>query len=404
MNYIITGGEFNNKGAEAMTLLTISRIRQHDSNAKIILISNNPVPKEFENIKITRYAVCNNTINYLLTGSKVELCKAWIKNAIKFIQRKSEKIVSPMKLKKIYKNCAFTFDISGFALSSKFNETRSQVFLDYLRISQKYQVKSILMPQSFGPFDFKTIAFEEMKNVLQSCHLIYAREKEGYDYLKNMGLNRVILSTDMVLTEKEIDYRFVFPGNPPKSFSYVLDGTKNYVGIIPNFRTLDSKKISLEHLLGLYRSMTDLVLSAGKSVYLIPHAKEDIMICSKIKAMYSDNTNVILIDKVLHSYEYQELVSHFDYIIASRYHSIIHAYKEATPALILGWAVKYKELAERFEQTEYVFDITDDFSSEKILTALQILNSNHEKDSEFIRSILNEIQKNDLFLPIFRTN
>ena len=57
--------------------------------------------------------------------------------------------------------------------------------------------------------------------------------------------------------------------------------------------------------------------------------------------------------------EYSLMVRQFDFIIASRFHSIVHAYKEGVPAIIFGWATKYQELAGHFDQSKFVFDITD---------------------------------------------
>lgn len=50
MNYLIRVGEFNNKGAKAMTLVAFNRILQTDKNANIFMLNNgNKAPFVFGN-------------------------------------------------------------------------------------------------------------------------------------------------------------------------------------------------------------------------------------------------------------------------------------------------------------------------------------------------------------------
>ena len=82
-------------------------------------------------------------------------------------------------------------------------------------------------------------------------------------------------------------------------------------------------------------------------IYLVAHAGEDLEMCKEVKRRINNNDSVVLIDHVLYSFNYEAFVSNMDFVIASRYHSLIHAYKKSTPAIILGWAEKYEELAKK---------------------------------------------------------
>ena len=91
------------------------------------------------------------------------------------------------------------------------------------------------------------------------------------------------------------------------------------------------------------------------------------------------------------------LVKQFDFLIASRYHSIIHAYKEGIPCVALGWAVKYQELLELFNQSNYVFDVRNMNNFVEILNAVVWLDKKHLLESKKIKKELFEVQKENCF-------
>ena len=47
-NIIIVGGDFNNKGAQAMSFITISRLREHFPNHEILFASGMDVVRKKE--------------------------------------------------------------------------------------------------------------------------------------------------------------------------------------------------------------------------------------------------------------------------------------------------------------------------------------------------------------------
>ena len=124
--------------------------------------------------------------------------------------------------------------------------------------------------------------------------------------------------------------------------------------------------------------------------------------CKDIKNQFSDNQNVILLEDDLFCFELLDLLSKFDYVIASRYHSIVHSYLNGVPALLLGWSFKYEELAKKFDQSSYFFDIRNKLSLDMLKSTLKNLNNNYIIEKEKITSKLEEIrQYEDIFLTIF---
>ena len=96
--------------------------------------------------------------------------------------------------------------------------------------------------------------------------------------------------------------------------------------------------------------------------------------------------------------EYDELVKRFDFIVCSRYHGAVHAYRNCVPCILLGWAVKYEELAQLFEQRKYSFDLTsEDLDISKITDAIETMCMNGRKESRIIQDKLESIRKENCF-------
>lgn len=361
MNYLIIGGEFNNKGAEAMTFTCVQNIIKNDSESQIYLLnSGNYNPYIFKpNVKYlyTSSYFAEETLNKFSKIGLIQRIKDFIKlfvpNKKSFIfQNKSE-------LTNILKTIDVTFDISGFKLSSKWGEEGSINYLNWILLMKKFGSKVYLMPQSFGPFNYdKDYVVKEIQQVLPLCDHIYVREGDGYKLLLENHMTNVSLSPDSVLLEKNINIKGFITNVDDLSENIKVINSHN-VAIIPNYRLLDKGDYLLSDLLGLYRLIINMMLSKKYTVFLTAHAGEDLEICRKIKEEYSDCDNVVLLDHVMFSFNYESFVKKMDFIIASRYHSLVHAYKEYVPAIIIGWSIKYSDLANILNQKKYLYNICE---------------------------------------------
>ena len=127
------------------------------------------------------------------------------------------------------------------------------------------------------------------------------------------------------------------------------------------------------------------------------HSELDRKLCEKIKKLFIDSDNVHLLDQEFSCIEFDEIVKKFDFLIASRYHSIVHAYKNHIPCIVLGWAEKYQTLAANFQQEQYLFDVRENLDIQMILDKIECMQSNKTVESEKIRVKLQEIQKENVF-------
>lgn len=386
-NIIITGGGLTNKGAQAMTLITVDAIRQRYPEHRIFLYSETDrcrpeSEKTVYNFEFTgwyplKFARCQH--NFLLRTVTL------LKNHTELLEAEQ-----------IYRNADFIIDISGYALGSNWNDKVCNDYLDILEFAQGFDIPMYLMPQSFGPFDFgaENKRFDKrIRRLLPTAKIIFAREQEGFDALINTyGLTNVQLAQDLVLSSKDIDLTHVFKKLPNITIPDVLPKS---VALIPNM--MNAEMGSSESVRILYADIIKAVLSHGRNVYIIRHSDMDAALCRSLKKMFSDDENVILSDRDFNCLEFNELVKRFDYCVASRYHAIVHAYKNGIPCVVVGWATKYHDLLKRFNQEKYMFDVREQICSDDLIEAISLMEKNYRDESMSVLSELSKIQEQNVF-------
>jgi colanic acid/amylovoran biosynthesis protein len=386
-NIIITGGELFNKGAQAMTFVAVHELRRRFPEHRIYLLSE---------MDLARPAAEREPYAFDFTGwYPIKFARAQKNPLLRLLCR----LRSGAELKRcesIYKNCDAMIDISGYALGSNWSAANNDRYLNHMEFAKAFGIPVYLMPQSFGPFDFGAEhpgIDERCRKLLPGAKLILAREQEGYDALMNAyGLTNVRLAPDLVLNNRGVDLSRIFRGAPELDVPQVEPGT---VGIVPNGRNLDLG--NPEAVLELYAAAIRRALEQGRRVCLLHHATSDARICDGLKSRFADDDRVQLIRRELSCLEFNELVKRFDYLVGSRFHSIVHAFKNAVPCIALGWAKKYEVLLEQFGQGDYLFDVRNDPSTGELLAAMDRLGRCHRAESEKIASCLAEVQKDNVF-------
>ena len=386
-NVIITGGELFNKGAQAMTFVAVNEIKKRFPNHRVYLLSEMDLARPAE--ERAKYAFDFTgwyPIKFARSQHNVML-NLWcrLRNGAEF--REAEEL---------YKNCDAMIDISGYALGANWSAQNNDRYLNHLEFARAFDIPVYLMPQSFGPFDFgeeNPGIDERCRKLLPTCKAILAREQEGYDALvSTYGLANVQLAPDLVLNNKGSDLTDIFKEVPQFEFPEIASGS---IAIVPNGRNLTVGND--EEVLALYQAAIQRGVEQGKKVYLLHHATSDAAICAQLKERFAAEEKVVLLEREFSCLEFNELVKCFDYLVASRFHSIVHAYKNGIPCAILGWAKKYEELSEQFGQREYLFDVRGHVEPSALCAAMDRLNQDSALESRNIRKRLEDVQKENIF-------
>ena len=386
---LITGADFKNKGGQSMLYITISELRCRFPDCQIYYPTSNTV----ENVKVIPVFYNLDSLLYM-HGGMLKL-KAIIKSIVKGILGKKGNLKQITELKRTYPILDYVIDISGFNLSSDWNDKLNFKYLEFIRQAKKYKIPVYLMPQSFGPFVYKKrqkIMDKRIKELLSYCKKIYVREKDGMEYLKKYELNNCELSADLVLQNKSFSISEVFY-KPP--IIGIPDVVQNSIGIIPNIRSFEHGNQNM--LLFIYAKIIEKALKKGKVIYILRHAEEDYSICEMIKKLFNDDKKVVLLKESFNCLEYSALVEKFDFIVGSRYHALVHGFKKGIPALALGWAVKYNYLFEVLDMDGFAFDVREEIEISKVLARLDELCNNREILSKRICKKVSMIQKKNCF-------
>lgn len=379
MNIYITGGGTNNKGALSMLETTIKRLTKLYDNDVVFYVEllelktwNSKLPCNIIRCDYNayRYALKKDKSIKLLIETLIKTTKLSAKRILK--QSIGEyKIRNLYSVDKIISKIDIAFDISGFSLSSKWDDMTNKLYLYRIELFKKYKIPYILLPQSFGPFNYnlnRSVDVAEIKNHLSDTKFIFAREKSGYDLLKNkLQLNNVYYCKDIVLMSR----------NNPDDYNKNLT-TKGEIGIIPNLKISSSIESAIE----IYIQVITYLLKKNLKVYIINHTSFDIVLAKKVYAMFADKKDVFYIENDYGPDEFKEYISQLDFLIASRYHSVIHAYHVDTPCVIMAWAEKYHVLASIFNQKEYVYDAKQFTKNKEVFyRMIDIMNKNCIQES-----------------------
>ena len=393
MKYLITGAQFNNKGAQSLLFTAISEIKKRDIEADFYYL---PIDDPFKydaklyNFKIVFDDMAIDDCNFDFRRNLRNRYYCF-KDFFKFLFSKSKLY----KLSYVLNEIDYLVDVSGYALTSKFDLSGAYRYCRLINSAKSRGKKVVLMPQSFGPFNYENDLKKLIVESLNKVDLICCRESEGVHMLKEIGVtNQVLLRCDIVLSSDETQSSNIYVNKTEPCLLEIL--TKNNVGIVPNKQLL--KHGNVDNVMGVYKLIIEELISKNKNIYIFKHSN-DMEMCRMIYSLFEVNELVHLIEEDIDCLAFGEFLKRFDFIIGARYHSIVHAYKVGVPCLILGWAIKYVELAKLFGQERFVFDITEANSQNilKITDGLNYLCDSSRIETERISNCLMSIKANNCF-------
>lgn len=399
MKVLITGANFNNKGAQSMLFVTIDELQKRIPDCEIYFGCGLGDP-ELDNVCFKQICFSREGRYIALGGTQAvfNFFVAIAKACIKLVKGKRANLWKFMDAGKYISSMNLIVDVSGFALGDKWSRRTNENFLNTIRLAKRHDIPVFIMPQSFGPFEFPS-GMEDIKDeiadLLRYPVTVFAREKEGYTFLtRDFGLKNVKLSKDLVLQNAGVNLNHIYVNPPALSLPEIQ--TEHNVGIVPNAQCFRHGNIT--EVLDIYHAIIEELLAQKKEVYVFRHSGEDLAFCKKIAEMFEDEARVHLLENDFSCLEYDAFVKSFEFIICSRFHGIVHAYKNYIPAIALGWAVKYRELTENVGQSSYIFDITSDTCDKAaIIEAVRRMADNADNEKEAIKNHVLKIQAENCF-------
>lgn len=396
MKIIVVGGNCTNKGAQALLLITMCELKKKYPNAELYFDSQDNFRDNDKYFfkHIDRRALRNALAIKAKKGQAGRVLKdaVWAARDHRWYACFAE-----FGYLKMLNDVEMIIDISGYNLASKFSDDHNRLFLDIIEYSLDCGIRTIIMPQSFGPFDYKNDRegmLARITSVLNRADVVYAREPGGYEALTNLGVKNVKLSDDLVLLSEGYDLTKVC--TEKEEVTEIPISENGSIAIVPNEKVFVNSADAKQQM-KTYEEIVNHALEAGNKVFLIYHSNEDLAICRNIKKLFDDKKDVQIIEKELAFYEYEALVTKFKYIIASRYHSIVIAYRQAVPCIGIGWAEKYEYLFNRCGQSQYIHAVNDEGLAKSVIQDMDKLEQTYPAEQTVIRENVKRLRENSCF-------
>lgn len=397
-SFVATGANFRNKGALSMLLVTVTELRSRFPGCDIFMITNEDNIVEIQpTVSVKMLSAHISDWQYVQGGWNAFI--ATVKAIVKCLKGNRNAIKNMKHLAEVMTDADALIDISGFSLSSQWGCDATIKYTNMLHATKAKKLPVFIMPQSFGPFDYterKDEMIRLLKTYLSYPVRVFAREQEGYDRLKDeLQLKNISLSPDLVLENREVRPQELFT-NDIKVKLPKIESKKN-VAIIPNIRSFENTNADI--LKELYLKIVENLATKGIDIYFLSHSTEDLPICAalyeSVKESYKDRVH--LIEKDLSPLEFSSIVSDFEFVIASRYHAIVHSYKAGVPAVVLGWAEKYNSLLALANQTNFMFDVRGIIDCKKIQDSVDLMLDEVKTQHKNIKEAVEKLQSNNCF-------
>lgn len=395
---LIFGGGLRNKGAQAMTFISVDEVRARFPGLEPVVVSDRDYlelsgghgPYSFEVVRELPLGCCR-------TAGPLAATRSASVSALKHLLRRASYADS----RRYYDGAALALDVSGFAFGDKWGAAGCRAFLDRIELLGRLGVPLYLLPQSFGPFDFERPAEgvevrRRSAALLGSPRIIFSRERSGAGALLSLCPGASVrTSADMVLQSAGVTLGHIYDVLPNPT-CHLPSASIPTVGVVPNRQNYERGDVS--SLDEVYRRVIALLLDRGFEVAVIRHASEDLEYCARIKSLFADDRRVEVYGEDRPCHEYGELFSRLRFLIASRFHSIVHAFKVGVPCIALGWAEKYEDLLALVGYPELMYDVTNSaLDLGAVERGVSYLIDHRDEVSRRIRKTVAEVQRDSVF-------
>lgn len=362
MRIVLVGGEFRNKGSEAMVISTVSSLKQLMPDAEFIVASyfQEDVQKgrEYDLEVIRNYAS--------LKRVKAIHCLQALLHRVMPVKEIRPSLLGNSNLLRNLAEADLVVDVSGFALTDQFRWRRRLIYYSEILLSKLFGVPFVVYPQAMGPFD-KRLSRILARIFLPWVDLMIVRGEITREYLQEIGLGR----------KRKIhvcaDSAFLFEPAPRERVLEILRehgvriGKKGLIGIVPNMRIYERCKGSRgenAYVIILSRVTEHIRNTLEANVVFIPHefrsdGIDDGWLIEQIMEETPSKEGVYVIDQEYNSAELKAIIGRLDFLIASRFHSVVASLSMRVPVMVLGWAHKYLELMRMVGQEDHVLDYKD---------------------------------------------
>lgn len=337
MNILLTGVNYNNKGAELMLRAMVQHFRTEFSEAKLVC----GFYGSYENrVKEGLYQLAKRS-------------RGRVTKLFEFLPKKTRKewgIVLPKEIHVV-------IDASGFAFGDQWSEQYVRSEATRCLNCKKYGSRLVLMPQAFGPFT-NTAIREVCTELFVKADLIFPRDKESYTYVCDL-IPQSHISGKVHLAP---DFTNLVQGFVPQSFSKKeLQGA---VGILPNEKMLTKKgEMESQKYIDFLNHVLQVLENKNVPHFVLCHQNEDQKVVDLLKLKLKTVPPIIAESNALFI---KGVLGTCRFLIGSRFHGLVNGLSQGVPCICTSWSHKYEALFADYHCSQYLvsdlsaFDQVDD--------------------------------------------
>lgn len=414
MNILINGAGFVNKGAEAMTRTVQIELTKRLGNVKLLLwrtkdcdriiakeCGYTPIVLPFDNRESPWFRARGRRIMSVL-WSVIELCKArrikkatTIVNSHDFFTRACENYLGQM-----VDDFDVMIDISGLAYLDSKRLTGFHRVQPIVNNCRRYNKPIVFMPQLWGSFEMPKSKKKISELLNNSKTFYYSRDKTSCRHLeKALGKQKatIALYPDIV---------FCFEGEDLGTGRHILKEMgcslkRPIVGVSPNMRVFErmaGKGLENEYLKIMVKIINDcienydidIVLQANE-IYEFGTRKDDRYLCNLIAKSVNKADRCFMTMENLTAESTKAIIGNFDFLIGSRFHSLVFALSQGVPAMSISWSHKYHGLFSVFGMENYVHEC-ENIDLESLMSTFDIGWRERFNNSQVINEKVKELQ------------
>jgi len=353
---MITGGNFYGKGAEAMMLTVRDAIAGSIPHALCCA----PPLTQLDYQRMIQHGIHPvNRRNQSFFGKLATTLTALVNIPRKTIDLEN---LPDGGVVNVFRVTKFVVDVSGFASSDQFGPGNARGRWTRVKLARNAGNKIIFMPQSWGPFRNRLVRlFTQL--MLRDAELIFAREQTSYDHLQELRI-------DHKKIELAPDIAFQFQAGPPETAQQILtehglaDPGRPIIGITPNmqiYQRTGAGGPNNPYVRVLNRIIDYFLRNTECRILLIPHElsdfrQDDDELCRLLIRHNNCPERIFALTGAESAADIKAVIARLDFLLASRYHSLVAALSKRVPVAVVGWSHKYDDLMQSVGLGEWVID------------------------------------------------
>lgn len=223
-----------------------------------------------------------------------------------------------------------------------------------------FGIKSIILPQTIGPFKTKISNFVA-RFILKNSAKVYVRDKAFISTLEKWKIKYEERNDVSQYMQPDYDLDLSIS---PESIGINISGLTYFsrygalTGRFENYQKFIIKLVS-----ELQRT--------GKTIYLVPHTydidgfynaekhHDDLDAARDCISKLSQNTNIVILEKNYTAPQLKAIISKFSAFIGTRMHACFAAIFTKTPVYGLAYSYKFSSSFEKFGLSDYCSDVID---------------------------------------------